>query len=146
MIYLLMAVAFAQEPQAFDPLPADVEVAGTMYRGILVDEATFAELGRLRVLKTQHEEKIEAYQSFEEWSQQHLATSLTAVETECASGRTLLVDHYEGALKEAKRKDFFQRHGLGVGIAIGVLSTTALTIGIVNAYDATLPSSLTGAP
>lgn len=144
MIWLLLASALAQEPQEFTPVPVDVEVSGEVLQGILVDEATYTELGELRVLKREQEIKLEAHQDFETWAKEHLDTSLTAVRDECATGQAKLVDHYESALKKEKRKDWFQRQGFPLGIAIGVVGTTALTIGVLHVYDNTLPNSLTG--
>lgn len=144
MLLLLTALAFAQEPQEFSPVPADVEVDGKLLQGILVDEKTYAELGELRVAVKKLEKDIV---SFEEWRDAQIQvfdTTVTALKQEHEAGQQRLVDHYEDALKQAKRKDAFQRHGFTLGVAVGVVSTTVLTIAVLNVYDGTLPDGITG--
>jgi len=145
MLLLLSALAFAQEePQEFDPVPADVEVGGEVLRGILVDEKTYTELGELRVEVQRLEADIE---SFEEWKASQdiiLEQSLAAIREEHAAGQERLTVHYETALKQAKKKDALQRHGFTLGVAVGVVATTVLTIGVLHAYDNGLPDGITG--
>lgn len=145
MVLLLSALAFAQEePQEFDPVPADVEVEGHVLQGILVDEKTYTELGELRVEVQRLKADIE---SFEEWKASQstiLEQSLAAIREEHASSQEQLVVHYEEALKRAKKKDALQRHGFTLGVAVGVVATTVLTVAVINAYDGTLPDGITG--
>ena len=142
--FLLLSTALAQEPQVFDPVPVDVEVNGEMLKGILIDEKTFMELGELRTIKKEQDAKIAAYQDFESWSKEHLNSSLLAIKTECVAGQERLTTHYEEVLKREKRKDFFQKHGFSFGVAIGVIGATALTVAVLNVYDVSLPTSVTG--
>lgn len=132
---LLVSLAFAQEPMVFDPIPADV---GDL-AGILVDEATYAELGALRVQVA----KLEADAiSYEEWrieKDKVFYTTVTAIREESEVGQIRLTTHYEAALLAAKKKDALQRHGFTLGVAVGVVSMTALTVAVVNVYDKTLP-------
>lgn len=145
---MLASLAFAQEPQTFEPAPVDhVAEGGVVLKGILVDEATYAELGALRVqVKSQATE----IGSFEEWKAAQSTVfdkALTTIKEEHTAGQERLTTHYEGALKKAKRKDGFQRHSFPIGMAsgffAGVVVTTVLTVAVVNAYDGTLPESIT---
>lgn len=144
MLAFLAAVALAQAPQTFDPVSADVRIDGKTYSGILVDEATFAELGRLRV---QAETNAAEIKSFEEWKAKEetlFTTTIGALHQEHLDGQKRLTDFYEKQLREEKTRDAFQRHAFALGLVTGFVGSSALTMVVINAYDHTLPSNLTG--
>lgn len=145
MFLLFAFLALGQEPMEFEPVPADITDAhGTLLQGILVDESTFMKLGELQAEVKRLEADV---QSFEEWKaerDQIFDSTLQTLREEHEAGQQRLVTHYEDALKQAKRKDAFQKHAFTIGVALGVVGTTALTIGVLNVYDVTLPTSVTG--
>jgi len=138
VILLLASLVFAQEPQVFDPIPADV---GDL-SGILVDEETFSELGELRVAVATKDAEI---MSFEAWQRSHETLFLTTMEemqTTCEEGQDRLTAHYEGALEHERKKDFVQRHGFPLGVAIGVVGATVVYLGAVHLYGEVLTVNL----
>jgi len=137
-VILLISTAFAQTPQVFEPQVADLAIEGKPYSGILVDEATFAELGRLRVLQTEQAAKIAAYQDWESFTKNNFSTTLEAVREECDTGQSRLVAHYEQILKREKRRDFFQQHGFAIGMAAGLVGATGVYLGAVDFYGRVL--------
>ena len=134
MILLLASLALAQEPQVFDPIPYDAKIDGKTYAGILVDEATFTELGTLRVaVKSQDGELL----AFEEWKARQdeiFTTSMGLMKTTCEEGQQSLVTHYEDSLKAERKKDWFQSHAFPVGVAAGLVGATAIYLGAVHLY------------
>jgi hypothetical protein len=142
VILLLPWTARAQEPAVFDPIPFDAQIDGVKYPGILIDEGTYQELGRLRVeTKTQKTE----LQSFEEWKADHeqlMRASLEEMKTTCEEGQTTLTDHYEEALRREQKKDFFQRHGFPLGVAVGVVASTAVYLGAVHLYGEVITTTV----
>jgi hypothetical protein len=142
---LLASLAFGQEPMEFEPVPADITDAhGTLLQGILVDEKTYAELGRLRAEVKRLEADVQSYEEWKAERGQLFTVTIDALKAEHEAGQQRLVDHYELALTKAKKKDALQRHGFTFGVAVGVVATTALTIGVLNVYDGTLPDGITG--
>jgi hypothetical protein len=138
MIPLFISVALSQEPQKFEPFPADIVVRGVPYAGILVDEVTYAELGSLRQDKIVSQSKI---QTFEEWkvSQDKIfATSLNTLTAECKEQQAALSDFYDEQLKIAHRRDALQRHALPLGVAIGVIGSTLMYAGATRFYGEVL--------
>ena len=144
-LLLLLPASFAQEPMTFDPMPADITDAhDILLQGILIDEATFTELGQLRVLKREQELKIQAYDEYRATTQTLFDTSLLEIRTECKEGQDRLVTHYDAALTKARKKDFWQKQGFPVGVATGVVLTAVLTVAVLQVYDNGLPDSVTG--
>jgi hypothetical protein len=144
VLLLLSTLVLAQDPQVFDAVPLDAEVNGEVLQGILIDEATFSELVKLRVETTSQQQEI---LFFEEWKAQEdkrFTLTVDTLKASAAEGQERLQLFYEGELKRAKRKDALQRHAFPLGVAVGVVASTALTILVVNAYDNTLPDSITG--
>ena len=138
MILLLLSVALAQEPQVFEEFPADVTVAGKTYKGILVDEATYKELIQLRLdVKTKDAELL-AFETWKAEEEKRFEAALGLTRKACEEGQTLLVDHYEDALKTEKKKDFFQRQGFPIGVAVGLVGATAIYIGATHFYGEVL--------
>ena len=125
MIWLLVSLAFA-EPQEFGPVPGSEEVEGEVLEGILVDESTYIELGKLRVeVKAQ----VAEIQAFEEWKTERdkiFVESVTGVQTSCKDGMIELQQHYDKALAKAQKKDALQRHAMPIGIALGVVVSTGI--------------------
>lgn len=142
MITLLLSAAFAQEPQVFDPVPADVKIDGVAYSGILVDEATFAELGQLRVLKMEQEGKLEAFADWKTWADTHYSQEAIALRSECVLGQTKLTDHYEDLLKTERKRNFFQQQGFSLGIAVGLVGATGIYIGATHFYGNVLQGTI----
>ena len=149
MILLLLSVALAQEPQVFDPLPADVKIGTRTYSGILVDEATFTELGSLRVDVKAKEQEILA---FEEWKKERdelFTVSLSTMKVTCEEGNKAILAHYDTALlaadervKDAGKRTFLEKHGFEMGVALGVVGATVLYLGSSYFYGQVLEVSL----
>lgn len=142
---LALSTALAQEPQTFQPLIVDhTDADGIVYRGILVDEYTFSELGELRLQARSLRSELSA---FEDWKRDHevlFTTTLDKLQAEHASGQAALTQHYEEALLKAQRRDKWQRHSFAVGVAVGVIGAAALTVGVFHFYDKTLPDAALG--
>jgi hypothetical protein len=134
MILLLLSLAAAAEPQVFDEFPADVVVAGKTYAGILVDEATYEELIRLRVSDDTKTAELKAFETWKAEEDARFTAALGLTKKACEEGQTLLVSHYEDALKTEKKKDFWQRQGFPVGVAAGLVGATAIYLGAVHLY------------
>jgi hypothetical protein len=132
---LLTTLALAQEPQTFEPVPVDHEVGGEVLRGILVDEATFAELVRLRTETTTQAVEIE---SFEAWQVKHeelFDQTVLDLRSTCDDGMTSMRKHYDGELERASKRKFFEKHGFPLGTAVGITVTTILAVGTIAAVS-----------
>ena len=136
------AYALAQEPQSFPPMPADVRIDSKTYEGILVDEATFAELGQLRLLKKENEAKLQAFSEWRLATESIRAKELSALRDEFQLGQDRLTEHYESELKSARRQGFIQQQGFSLGIAIGIVGATALYLGATGFYGQVLTSTI----
>jgi hypothetical protein len=138
MLWLLLTVALAQEPQAFDPVPADVDGKA----GILVDEETFAELIALREAVKTKDVEIAAFEEWQAAQKDTLETSLLQVRETCEDGQDRLVAHYEKSLKREKRKDWLQRHAFPAGVAVGLVGATVAYLGATHFYGEVLTVSV----
>lgn len=134
MIWLLAALAFAEEPPEFHPVPGSEVVEGETLEGILVDEGTYKELGRLRVDVSEQAKEIEAFEEWKEERDQIFVDSLTKTQQSCQDGMVELQQHYDDALKRAQKKDALQRHAMPIGIAIGVVASTVIYAGATRFY------------
>lgn len=137
---LLCTLAYGQDAQTFDPIPADYTQEGEVLQGILVDEATFKELVQLRTDAQAYRAEV---QSFEDWKTQEdkrFAEALGAVKLTCEEGTERLVAHYESALKREKKKDWLQRHGFPIGVTAGLVGATAIYLGATRFYGEVLSS------
>jgi hypothetical protein len=135
MVLLLTALCFAQEPQTFDPLPVDHDESGTLLKGILVDEATYAELLTLRTMAKTQAVEIE---SFEDWQAREEAIfeyTVTTLKSTCHDGMVSMRTHYDGELDRTSKRNFGEKHGFPLGIAIGVTVTTVLAVGTIAAVS-----------
>ena len=143
MTLLWLGLAFAQEaPQEFPPQVADVTLEGVHYRGILIDEGTYAELGTLRTLKIEYGAKLETW---EEWKEKNDVDFRLAIESVEALSKKQLQDQrdfYDDALKKEQRKDWFQRQAFPLGVGVGVALTTITFLGGTYFYGRVLRASL----
>lgn len=134
-VALLSALALAQEPQTFDPIPLDHEADGKVYQGILIDEATFTELLELR--KEVQTQGIEI-QSFVQWKETQTTLfdlTVTDLRTTCDDSLASMRVHYDRELDRSSKRKFFEKHGLPLGVAIGVTVTTVLAVGTIAAVS-----------
>jgi len=143
MIHILLMSSVLAAP-TFNPVPADVTVDGYPLSGILVDEETFSELGRLRTEVRAKEKELEAFTEWKASNDKIVRESLEAIRAQEEASRSDLIEHYETALERAGRRDALQKHGFPLGIAVGVVGSTILTVAVLNVYATTLPTSLTG--
>lgn len=126
MIWLLLSLALAQDPQEFRPVPGSEVVDGETLEGILIDEETYKELGKLRVdVKTQAVE-LEAFEDWKITQDRLFVDSLRETQQSCQEGMVELQQHYDRALEKTQKKDSLQRHAMPVGIAIGVVTSAAV--------------------
>lgn len=139
---LWVVCAFAQEPQSFAPIPADVRIDNKLYEGILVDEATFVELGELRVLKKEQEVKLQAFADWRSSTEAIRAKELESLRQEFKLGQDRLTDHYEAELKSARKQSFLQQQGFSLGLAIGIVGATVLYLGATNFYGQVLTATV----
>ena len=94
MLLLISLLAVAQEPQTFPPFPVDVVQEGVTYQGILIDEETFGEYGKLKVLTREQEAKLAVYQDFGELYDAQFHLALRTLTEDHERGQKLLVEHY----------------------------------------------------
>lgn len=127
MIALLAILAFAQEPQAFAPIPADVNAGGETLSGILVDEETFMELGRLRVQAKSQSEEIEAFEIWKDRRDQIASDMVAAIQQQSKENIDSMRVHYEDRLRDAERRTFFEKHGFPMGVGFGFASAVVLS-------------------
>lgn len=133
MIYALLLSALAAD--SFDPLPAQHTLSGKTYEGILVDEATFTELGRLRVLTRSQEERLSHYEDFRSWGLAHTDQSLTRLRDECDVARRELVQTHSANLAQMRKQRVLGDLGFGAGLVVGAAITTGVTLGLIRAYE-----------
>ena len=132
---LLSVLALAQEPQTFDPLPVDHEVDGKVYQGILIDEATFTELMELR---TEAQSQALEIESFVQWKETQTALfdmTVTDLRSTCDDSLGRMREHYDRELDRSSKRKFFEKHGMPLGVAIGVTVTTVLAVGTIAAVS-----------
>lgn len=122
MLALLISYALAAEPQKFDAFPATVSVDGKSYTGLMVDEATVKELIALRAEAAELRTTVDAMQE-----------RLDEKESICVDTVYMLRDECESQIQEASRRTFVEKHGVAVGMSLGVTATVAsiLTAGFV---------------
>lgn len=113
MVFLLAGLAIAQEPQVFDPVPADVTIEGQFLSGILVDEHTFADMTNTMIL-------------------QHNCQRNLTMAREAHANLVVLTDEererWKRTMEEAGRRTFLEQHGLAIGFFAGVALTGASVV------------------
>lgn len=122
-------------------MPADVTINGQTFAGILIDEKTYMELGRLRKADEVNTEKL---QTFEQWRKEEnvrFEKALGMVRDSCKDGQDRLVAHYDAALlsaderlKKASKRNFMEKHGFQMGVGLGVVGATAAFAGAAHFY------------
>lgn len=138
-----LLVALAQEPTTFAPVPGEEVVGGKKLEGILIDEATFAELGRLRVEAAAQQDKLLAFESWKETQDSLFLSSLQQTQQTCQENMLNLQNHYDKALDKASKKDALQRHSFPLGVAVGVVASTAVYAAATRFYGEVLgPTSV----
>jgi chaperonin cofactor prefoldin len=141
MLWLLLATALAQDAQEFRPVPGSEIVEGERLEGILIDEATYKELGKLRVDVKEQANELEAFEEWKETQDKVFVDSLTKTQKTCQEGMVELQQHYDKALQRAQKKDALQRHAMPIGIAVGVVVSTAVYAGATRFYGEVLQPS-----
>jgi len=121
LLLLLPGTAFAQT--TFAPVPADVEVDGVFLSGILVDEGTFAELGRLRVESRTFKFEIEGLEARQAALAGIWEMTETALRARHEEDMTAMQTHYSARLEDAYKRNFREKHGVEIGLGLGVVGT-----------------------
>jgi len=120
--------AVAEDAQAFDPIPASAAVDGETLNGILVDEATAAELFLLR--SEVDALTIDLVATEDRLGRQIAIEKMTAEALRAHHDREMsaMQAYYMGLLEDNSKRTFRERHGFDVGIAIGVAGTVSAVV------------------
>lgn len=132
-----VSVALAQEPMVFAPTPSDIEVEGEILKGILVDEGTFTELGRLRIEVKQLKLDSSSDAEFQEKQRLIYEEALSSVVIESKGGLENMRKYYDAELElrigESKRT-WWERNDGTLMFAGGFITATILGLSSVYAY------------
>lgn len=120
--------ALAQEAQSFDPVPVTIEVDGATLRGILIDEATAQELAELRAETTSLKADLDATELRLETQLDIEKMTADALRAHHEREMVSMQAYYMGLLEDNSRRTFREKHGLEVGVSIGVVGTVAAVL------------------
>ena len=128
LILLMPGLAWADEPQLFDPVVVDVEVDGETLSGVLVDEPTIEELIQLRAETKSLSLEVEALEK-------RLATQLEievsvreSLRSHHEQQMTVMRDFYSARLDESYKRSLREKHGFEIGVGVGVVGTVAAVV------------------
>lgn len=141
-VLLGLSAQAQEEPQSFEPQAVDVQIDGELFRGILIDEATYAELGQLRTLKTVNETKQKTWEEWKLQNRKDFQLAIDAVKTSAQERLQSTHDFYDKELKKAGKQDKLQKHLFPLGVAVGVVGSTAITLGALHFYGKVLANSV----